>query len=158
MRRSVRNSLISALIIVGLFLAAGTAYTLFSDQKSPKQKPLAVGAATVSTPLAAKPTPPAPNAPVGVGLGSLTSPVSIGSNALLSVSTTAGANCVITVTYNNIVSKDSGLAPKTADAYGVASWSWTIDGSVPVGSWPIKVTCTYHGRSGVFDTNLQVTK
>jgi hypothetical protein len=88
----------------------------------------------------------------------VTSPIAAGSNSSITVRTNAGSTCAVTVSYNGAPSTDSGLTPKTADAYGNVTWTWTVNSSVPAGSWPVKVTCTYHGRSGVVISNFQVTK
>lgn len=157
LKKTVRNSLISIVVLIALFLAAGTAYTLFLGQANPKQT-ATPAPQPASTPTEIKPTPPAPNAPVGVSVDSLLSPVSAGSNTSIAVKTTAGANCTISVVYNGVASTDSGLAPKTADAYGLDSWTWTVGATVPPGSWPVKVTCAYKGKSGVVQQNLQVTR
>lgn len=86
------------------------------------------------------------------------SPVKAGSNTTISVKTTPKATCSISVVYAGAASTDSGLAPKKADAYGEASWTWTVGASVPAGSWPVKVTCTYKAKSGVVQQSLQVTR
>jgi hypothetical protein len=91
-------------------------------------------------------------------LQALTSPVKAGQNSSVNVKTNATSTCTINVSYNNVASKDSGLTPKVADAYGNVSWSWTVDPTAPVGSWPVKVTCVYRGRSAVVIGNLQVIK
>lgn len=158
MKRTVRKVVLSVVVLVMLFVAAGVAYTFIVGRSGPKQVPKPVSAKSAETPLAVKPVAPAPNAPVGVAVGMITSPVTAGSNASITARTVAGAACTISVTYNGVASKDSGLSAKTADVYGVVNWTWTVEGSVPPGTWPVKMACTYHGRSGVVDTNLQVTK
>jgi hypothetical protein len=154
--RGVRSALLSVVILIVLFVLAGTAYTLFLGQSGPPPDK------TTSKPAQAaysapKPVAPAPNAPVGVSVDSLLSPVSAGSNTSLQVKTTPTASCAVSVVYNGVASTDSGLAPKVADAYGIAGWTWTVGAAVPAGSWPITVTCSYNTKSGVVKTNLQVT-
>ncbi len=154
--RGVRNALFSVVILVVLFVLAGAAYTLFAGQSGPE--PVKTTSKPAQTAYSApKPVAPAPNASVGVSIDSLLSPVSAGSNTSLEVKTTPKANCTVSVVYNGVASTDSGLAPKVADAYGVAGWTWTVGAAVPAGSWPINVTCSYHAKSGVAKTNLQVT-
>ncbi len=77
-------------------------------------------------------------------------------NASIIIRTNAGSKCVIAVVYDKTASSDSGLGSKTADEYGIASWTWTVESSVPIGKWPVKVTCVYNGRSAVVQGNLQV--
>jgi hypothetical protein len=154
--KGVRSALLSVVILIVLFVLAGTAYTLFLGQSGPA--PVKTTAKPAQAAYSApKPVAPAANAPVGVSVDSLLSPVSAGSNTSLQVKTTPGASCTVSVVYNGVASTDSGLAPKAADAYGIAGWTWTVGPGVPAGSWPINVTCSYHGKSGVVKTNLQVT-
>ena len=154
--KNVRHAAFSVVALIVLFAAAGTAYTLFAGPGEIKKAPVA--AAKTEPDAVPKPKAPAPNAPEGVAIGSLTSPVTAGSNASITVRTNPTSVCTISVLYNGAASTDSGLSSKTADAYGVAGWTWTVGAGVPPGSWPIKVTCSYNGRSAVFDTNIQVVK
>lgn len=154
--KGVRNGLFSVIVLVVLFVLAGVAYTLFVGQSGPPPAKTTPKPAQTAY-SAPKPVAPAPNAPVGVSVASLLSPVIAGSNTSLEVQTTPTASCAVSVVYNGAASTDSGLAPKAADAYGVAGWTWTVGSAVPAGSWPITVTCSYHGKSGVVKTNLQVT-
>jgi len=155
--KTVRNSGISAGILLIVLMAAGMAYTLFSAGPAPKPV-LSKPADEESFQAVPKPPQPAANAPEGVAVGAFTTPVVPGSNASIQVRTNAGSTCTITVVYNNVASTDSGLTPKTADDYGVVSWSWTVGSTVPVGSWPVHVTCAYHGRTGVVQANLEVNR
>jgi hypothetical protein len=153
----VRKILLSVVILIVLIMAAGTIYVLLADGKV-KPRPVDVNTNNDDTPAIVKPVAPGANDAEGVSVETLTSPVAAGSNASLSASTDAGSNCNIVVSYNGVISTDSGLAPKNSDAYGTVSWTWTVASTVPVGTWPIKVTCAYHGRSGVVDDSIQVTK
>ena len=148
--------MLSVVILVVLFVLAGVAYTLFTGQSGPAPAKTTSKSAQAAY-SAPKPVAPAPNAPVGVSVDSLLSPVSAGSNTSLEVQTTPTASCAVSVVYNGVASTDSGLAPKAADAYGVAGWTWTVGAAVPAGSWPITVTCSYHSKSAVVKTSLQVT-
>lgn len=156
--KTVRKTAISVVILLVLFVVAGMAYVLITDRSSAKPVSKAAPANTASPTALPKPTQPAPNAAEGVAVETVTSPVAAGSNASISISTNAGSVCTILVTYNGVPSTDSGLAAKAPDPYGGVTWTWTVGNSVPPGTWPIKVTCTYHGRSGVALSNMQVTK
>lgn len=158
MKRTARNAALCAIVLVMLLAAGGVVYTFLADRggSKPVVKTASVAAETISS--VPKPTPPAANAPEGVAIDSLLAPVKAGSNVMLTARTNAGSNCTITAVYAGVPGKDSGLVPKTADAYGIVSWSWTVGPAVPAGSWPVTVTCVYHGRSGVAQTSLQVTK
>lgn len=74
----------------------------------------------------------------------------------MSIRTQPGSNCTIKAVYNNVDSTDPGLAPGVADEFGTLSWSWKIGENVPTGTWPVTVTCLYHGRSAVVQGDLVV--
>lgn len=154
--KTVRNTLISVVVMVALFAAAATVYVLIADRNSKppaKLKPVSQAA----LPHEIKPVAPAANAQEGVAVQSFITPVAAGSNTTLQVLTNAGSTCTIKAVYNNVPSRDSGLATRTADAYGLVSWTWTVDSTAPAGSWPVTVTCDYRGRTGVYIGQLQVT-
>lgn len=104
--------------------------------------------------------PPAvdPNAPVGVSVQSISSPALPGSNVLLTARTKAGSVCTIVAEYNKVKSTDSGLMEKTADDYGMVSWSWAVEPSAPLGKWPVTVTCMFGEKSGVVVADLELKK
>ena len=155
--KTVKNILISAGTMLVLFVIAGLVYVYITGRSGEPTKAVKSTAKT-SQPDVIKPVAPAANAPEGVAIESFTTPVKSGENTSMSIRTNAGSVCTILVTYaNGVVSKDSGLAPKTADVYGFVTWTWTVDSSVPVGVWPVKATCNYHDRSGVVIGNLEVT-
>lgn len=156
--KAVRNALISAGVLLIVIVAAGAAYTLYMDQKP------VITTASDASPTAAETTSPivahkpAADAKEGAAIEALTTPVSPGSNASVSVRTLPTSKCVISVVYNKVPSTDSGLAPKIAGDFGDATWSWTVGPSTPVGTWPVKVTCSYHGRSAVVVGDLVVQR
>lgn len=154
--KTVRNTAISVLVLLMLFVGAGVAYVLFvggTDTDAKNVQP----STTPDTGLP-KPHTPAPNAPESAGLESIFTPVKSGQNTSMIVKTLPGSTCSIAFTYNNVASKDSGLIPKKADEYGSVSWSWTVDSSVPIGKWPAKVTCVYGKKSAIVVGNIEVTK
>lgn len=152
--RSVRNALISALVLLVLIVGAGVAYTLLAGGTDTTVTPPPRQTATKEPVI--KPKKPAADAKEGAAIEMLTSPVAAGSNASVNVRTNAGSTCSILVTYAGVKSTDSGLKPKTADDFGAVSWAWTVGSTVPAGNWPVKVTCVYHGRSAVVQSDLQV--
>lgn len=137
----------SILGLLALLVGAGVAYTWYNGQRGPASiaDTQSVEAQTVAP--AAKKIQLAPNAAVGATVQEISSPVAPGTNATMTVKTTMGATCSIKVKYNEIPSKDSGLIPKEADEYGLASWSWTVEETVPVGKWPADVTCRLGKKS-----------
>jgi hypothetical protein len=143
-------------VLLVIFGGAGVAYVLFTgkDTASSSEAPQVNTAPDIGLP---KPHKPSPNAPESAGIEAFTTPVKAGENSSISVKTLPLSNCIISVIYKDVPSKDSGLAPKTADDYGSVTWSWTVDKSAPVGKWPVKVTCTYNKKSAVVIGDLVVT-
>jgi hypothetical protein len=72
------------------------------------------------------------------------------------VKTNATSECTIVVEYNEVPSTDSGLKPKKADDYGIVSWTWTVEETVPVGKWPVEVVCAYNDQTAMVRGNLVV--
>lgn len=156
--RPVRRILLSAFILLVLFMGAGVAYVYYTGgHPKPAQNATPPKPVTDVNPLP-KPVLPGPNAAEGVAVEFITSPVAPGANATINVHTNATSTCTIAVTYNNKPSKDSGLIAKKADAYGNISWTWTIDPAAPVGKWPATVTCVYNKKSGVAIGYVQVNR
>src|SRR3989454_9021869 len=61
-----------------------------------------------------------------VKLISLSSPVSPGNPASITIKTVASARCQITVQYLSGPSKAKGLIPQTADSQGQVTWTWLV--------------------------------
>jgi hypothetical protein len=158
MLRTIRNIALSVFVLALIFVGAGVGYVLLTGNEDTHAN--AAQAPEAKAPDTSLPTPvkPAANAPESAGIQSLFTPVKIGTNTSMSVKTLPGSTCTISFIYNNIASKDSGLAQKIANDYGSVSWAWTISGDVPVGTWPAKVTCVYNKKSAVVIGNVQVTK
>lgn len=154
-RKTARNIAISAFVMLILLASAGVAYTYFFG---PSASEVVTPKAVAEVQPLPKPAVPADNAPEGVAIGAFTTPVKPGDNASMQVHTQPTSTCTISITYNGVVATDSGLLSKTADDYGTVGWSWTVPVSTPEGKWPVKVTCTYHGRSGVYQAELEVSK
>lgn len=136
----VRNILVSIIVMGGLLVGGGFAYTYYlgpdGEQTAAVQQPVA----TQPQPIT-KPSQQNPNANASASITVLSSPVAPGTNASISVRTNQLAKCKISVVYAGVASKDSGLAPKTADEFGTVSWAWTVEASVPEGKHPVKVEC-----------------
>lgn len=94
--------------------------------------------------------------PLQVRLVSLTSPVSPGGDATVTVQTAPGVLCLITVRYKSGPSKARGLVPKTADNRGIVTWTWQVGTGTTPGLWPIIVTCSAGGHQGSFEASLDV--
>lgn len=152
----IRNLLIWAMVLLVLLVGGGVAYTWYMGQNT------ALTAAAIAKPVEVvadtivKHVQPSEKAKESAAIQFLTSPLLPGSNASVVVKTNPYSECKITVEYNKIASTDSGLGPKTADDWGTISWTWTVEDSVPLGKWPVKVTCTWSGRSAVVIGDLTV--
>jgi hypothetical protein len=154
--KSIRNVTISIVALLVLVIGAGVAYTWWMGKHSPAVSTVDDQAVTVKPSV--KPVQPAENTPVGVSVQTITSPANPGMNASITIKTKPGATCTITVMYNAVASKDSGLRSKVADDFGVAMWTWTIEPTVEIGKWPVTVTCAKDKKSGVVISDLIVEK
>lgn len=151
----VIKATISAGVLLVLFVTAGLFYTWYMGQN--------ITMSSIATPVSAaddyaevKSVKPGENVAESLSIQSLTTPVMPGSNVAITVRTKPDSTCKISVIYNEIASVDSGLIDKTADEYGMVSWSWSVENSVPVGTWPAKVTCYYGEQWAVVIGHLEV--
>lgn len=151
------TTFISIIALAGLLVGGGVAYTWYMGQNE-----VAITAATAepadTQPIIReiKPSKPSPDARVGASVHMLTSPVAPGDNASITIKTIPTAQCKISVVYGTVTSKDSGLLPKVADDFGLTTWTWTVEESVPHGKWPVNVSCEYNKRSAVVVGDLVV--
>jgi hypothetical protein len=159
--RAVRNTLISIVVLLAVIVGGGVAYTYFLGPDGTQTADAITAPVEAPAPQPAiKPTQPAADAKVSASVSMITSPVAPGSNSSVAIKTNAGAACKISVVYDKVETKDSGLTPKTADEFGTVSWAWTVGSSVPLGKWPVKVTCTNvkGDKSAVVQADLVVAK
>lgn len=155
--KRVRSIVISTVVLLVLLVVGGAFYTWYMGQQADVSSAIAEPVAAPTAPTIT-PRMPAPDAKVGVSVQMITSPLTPGSNASITVRTNAAAKCTISVVYDNVASTDSGLAPKVADDYGMVSWTWTVAEATPLGTWPVKVTCANAKNSGVVATDLKLQK
>lgn len=155
-RKRFIRTLITTVILLLVFVGAGLGYTWYMGRYKP-------------TKVVETPTPPSKtilpppktvdeNAKVGVSSQMFTDKVALGKNASISIKTNPLAACSIKVEYNKEASTDSGLVPKKADEYGIASWGWTVETSRPLGKWPVTVTCANAKNSGVLTLDMNVVR
>ncbi len=148
---------IGSAIVLVLLIGVGVAYIWYMGQQ--EVDPNAIASKVDYKPVETKkPVKEADNVNVGASIQSLTSPVSPGSNVSVVVNTNQESQCTISVIYDKTESKDSGLLPKKSDEYGMVSWTWTVENSVPLGKWPVKVTCSKGTKSGVVVGDLVIAK
>jgi hypothetical protein len=91
------------------------------------------------------------SAAASVRLSHVTSPVSAGSYATLSVSVSRTATCSITVYYKSGPSHAAGLSPQRGKRI---TWTWKVGSRTTAGRWPINVSC---GSAGTLHTSFVVT-
>ena len=154
--RKVRNITISVVVLLLLVVGAGVGYTWYVGQDETGNLAAIAAPVEATPPPVIKPTKPAANAKVGVAVQMLTSPVMPGENSSITVKTNAGSDCTIKVEYNKVPSADSGLKTKKADEFGIVSWTWTVEETVPLGEWPVDVTCAYNDQSAMVRGTLVV--
>ena len=104
-------------------------------------------------PTIKKPPKLADNVPFGSSIQSITSSVASGANASITLRSLEGATCSIKVVHRNDMGKeadivkDSGLADKTADEFGVTAWTWTMPVDAYIGEWQADVMCRRGDKS-----------
>ena len=89
---------------------------------------------------------------IELALVSLTSPVSAGAEATITVHSAPGARCLIAVRDKSGPSRAAGLVPKTANSRGQVSWTWRVGTRTTPGRWPIFVTCSAGEQQGTLET------
>lgn len=158
--KHIRNITISVGVLLVLLVGAGALYTWYMGGQQVAPEAPVVETSKELTPVVA-PRTVAPDAKVSLSTQSVTSPVRPGDNASITARTNPKAGCTITVTYGELGEKDkqsddSGLYAKTADEYGMVSWTWTVESNRPQGVWPIEVTCANEANSAYLKAELVV--
>ncbi|MDB5167065.1 MAG: exported protein of unknown function [Candidatus Saccharibacteria bacterium] len=153
--RSIRNTVISILALLILFVGTGLIYTWVMGRSTPTTPAVATTSTTVPV---VKHVEPGANVQESASVQSITSPIVPGDNASIIVKTNPGSWCTITVVYDKTPSKDSGLGGKTSDDFGSVTWTWTVESTVPLGKWPVTVTCLRNKLSAVVVGDLVVSK
>lgn len=155
--RFIRNLAISIFVLLVVTVGGGVAYTWYMGQNSDGKSASVVPVSNEEpTAPVVKRVQPGANVPTSAAIQTLTSPVAPGSNASVTIKTNAEAECSITAIYNKVASTDSGLGKKQADEYGVLSWVWTVEPTVPLGKWPVTITCINNEKSAVVVGDLVV--
>lgn len=153
--RITRNVFVATFMLGGLLVGAAAAFTWYNGAYGEQPKVTA----TIRKPVKSKaPVQHSPTARVGASIQMLSSPVSPGENATMTVRTNTMANCTIKVEYNNKPAVDSGLVPKKSDEYGMVTWGWTVPAGTPLGKWPVTVLCANQKNSGQVIGDLVIVK
>lgn len=156
--KSIRNIVISVVVLLVLIMGAGIGYTWYVGQTDVKNNSAIAESAEYKPTPAIKRVAPAPNAKIGASVQAIASPVAVGANTSITVKTNPDVACSISVVYDKTASTDSGLKPKVADEYGIVTWAWTVDDTAAIGKWPVKVTCARDKQSAVVHGDLQVVR
>ena len=90
---------------------------------------------------------------VEISLVSITSPISAGSTASITVQGEPDTDYSITVMYSSGPSSADGLETKTSDSDGVVSWSWKIGTRTKEGTYRISIS----GGGKSFSTSIEIT-
>jgi hypothetical protein len=154
--RAVQRLLIAMTILAVILITGALIYTWYNGKYG--EQPKATATLPKKSASSRQPTKPSAIGKIGVSVQFLTSPIAPGENATITVRTNADANCTIKVEYNNVLAKDSGLVPKKANEFGMATWGWTVPIGTPLGKWPVTVTCANLKYSGMVIGDLVVTK
>ncbi len=106
--------------------------------------------------LSAKPTeaPTAPPSDMQIVVVSLTSPITRGKKAALTIRGIPNTEYDISVIYASGESSAAGLEPKISDRNGEVSWSWRVGNSVKPGDYLIRIT----SGENVYETTFTVTE
>jgi competence protein ComEC len=91
----------------------------------------------------------------GINVVSLTSPISRGAQASITINTAPNILCTIAVYYKSGKSEAQGLEPKNSDGNGNCTWSWKVGARTTPGDW--KIVLTAEG-AGQIETYFTVTE
>ncbi len=155
--KTLRNVLISIVVLFSVMIIAGLFYVWYMGRNAADQVVETTSITTQKNPISER-SKIADNAPNSASIQSISSPLNPGSKASIIAKTNPNSECVISVTYNKIVSNSAGLSPAMADDWGVVVWKWTIEDSAPIGKWPVKITCVWHERAAVVIGDLNIVK
>lgn len=156
--KMLRNVSISFLALLIVLVGGGVAYTWYVGEHPVQNSGAVALPAPAVKPYTVTPRKQDPNAVVSASVQTITSPIAAGSNASIMIKTNANAKCTIAVEYNKIASKDSGLVPKVADNFGLVEWTWTVESTAPLGSWPVKINCANAKNSAMVQNDLKVVR
>lgn len=126
----------------------GTSYRVGTEKEA---APTAVSKALPAVPLKAV----TPSSEIAVS--NLISPIRRGDIASITIQTTPGANCSISVLYKSGPSSAAGLGPQTADASGDITWTWKVGSKTTPGTWSIRINCNQGGNTSNISVPFEVT-
>lgn len=95
---------------------------------------------TTAEPTTKKPTEKPTEAPKGIEVTYVTSSVSPGEYASISIQGEPNTDYSISVTYKSGASTADGLYTKTSDSSGYVSWEWKVGARTSSGTYPIRIS------------------
>lgn len=162
--RVLRSARTVFLIVVVLALLIGGMYAAFLWFNKPQVITMETPVATNDqNPSFLERRKPPKDVAIGSSIQALSTPVSPGSNASLTLRTTESALCVVKVTMQDSAMRevarvtDSGLSDKKADDFGVVTWTWTMPADAKFGKWQADITCTRDSKSTRSIGEIEVT-
>jgi hypothetical protein len=142
---------IIVVVVLIIAIVAGLIYVWLMGLQA---KPLTTTTAQTTTqPAFITPHKVPDNVEIGSSIQSLSSPISPGDNASLTVRTTESAVCKVKIIHLDDSQKelarvtDSGLGDKTADEFGMVTWTWTMPSNVAIAKWSADIYCTRGDKS-----------
>ena len=153
-RRMALRTFVAISVLLALLIVTAIVYVWYMGRYANQITQPIVETPTKQT---LQPYKPAFDAPVGIVQQSFSGTVSPGSVAKISIKTNPGAVCQILVRAPKEPLPDTALVPKTADAYGIADWSWTVPKDIAPAKWSVEVTCANEAKkSGFYRAYLEV--
>ena len=152
--RALRRIRTMALVVGALTVVIGGSFAalLWLMKPQPVKPPVATTSAQEKAPdLTSQKF--AADVPIGSAVQSITSPITPGSNASVTIRTTERAVCTIKVVrldpYNKELARvaDSGLSDKTADEFGMVTWTWTMPENAVIATWKADMFCQRDSKS-----------
>ena len=155
--KTLRNTLITVLALLIVLVGGGVGYTYYMDKQGGASAAATIASPAVQPVSAITPHKTAANAPESASIELLSSPVALGTAASISAKTQPASQCTIIMLYKNVPKPIAGAGPKMADDFGTVEWDWTVSRNTPIGTWPVRVTCTFNKKTAVVQGNMQIT-
>ena len=92
-----------------------------------------------------------------LALVALTSPVSPGHDARITVHTAPQTQCMLLVRYRTGASSTQLALPKRAGETGLVTWTWRVGAKAVRGTWPIIVHCSDEFKGNVVQRRLDTS-
>ena len=102
------------------------------------------------------PSPVAAAMQLPLSLVALTSPVTRGHDARVTVQTAPHTQCMLLVHYKSASTTVNLAVPKRSDNRGQVSWTWRVTPDVTPGTWPLTVHCSDESHGNVIQTRLDL--